>query len=183
MSGWALFILWEIFWVIWTVFSYFASPKNERPQNLLIQISVILFLIPAIGGVISADEGSLSWHGSMINLVLGFLLVITGFSFSIWARAKLGRNWSGDVRIIPDQKLVQDGPYKIVRHPIYAGLFLATFGTAIVLLNATGGLLFIICVIAFIVKSKKEEILMIQKFGTEYEQYKEHVKMLVPFIV
>lgn len=55
-----------------------------------------------------------------------------GLLMAIWARSTLGQNWSGRIATGGDQQLVVRGPYRIVRHPIYTGLLIAVFGTAIV---------------------------------------------------
>ena len=68
------------------------------------------------------------------------LLIAAGLGFSVWARQHLGRNWSGTVQVKQDHQLICDGPYRFVRHPIYAGLVVALLGTALVD-NHWGGIL------------------------------------------
>src|SRR3982074_1142929 len=57
------------------------------------------------------------------------ILCIAGLVFCVWARATLGRNWSGTITLKEGHELIERGPYRLVRHPIYTGLltmFLAT---------------------------------------------------------
>ena len=63
--------------------------------------------------------------------VLGMLLTWLGVLFACWARFVLGTNWSAVVQVKQDHKLIEHGPYRLVRHPIYTGLLLAFLGTAL----------------------------------------------------
>ena len=54
-------------------------------------------------------------------------------AFAIWARAHLGKYWSGDVTIRQEHRLIRSGPYKFIRHPIYSGMLLALVGTVLVI--------------------------------------------------
>jgi protein-S-isoprenylcysteine O-methyltransferase Ste14 len=112
----------------------------------------------------------------------GLLLTLAGISFAIWARFYLGGNWSGTVTVKENHSLVRRGPYAIVRHPIYSGLLLALFGTALVwrearVLAATG-LLFVM----YSLKIRIEEKFMIEQFGDAYQEYRRQVKALIPFV-
>jgi protein-S-isoprenylcysteine O-methyltransferase Ste14 len=59
-------------------------------------------------------------------------LCLAGFAFAWWARLHLGRLWSAFVTLKADHRIVDTGPYGIVRHPIYTGIILATLALAIV---------------------------------------------------
>lgn len=56
---------------------------------------------------------------------------MTGLLLALWSRFVLGRNWSAAVTVKQGHSLVRNGPYAIVRHPIYSGFLLALLGTAI----------------------------------------------------
>jgi protein-S-isoprenylcysteine O-methyltransferase Ste14 len=56
---------------------------------------------------------------------------MVGLSFAVWARLRIGKDWSPFIHVKHDHELIQSGPYRIVRHPIDAGLMLAMLGTAI----------------------------------------------------
>ena len=87
------------------------------------------------------------------------LLTVCGIAFAISARYHLGRNWSGVPSVKEGHELVTSGPYKLVRHPIYTGMLLAAFGTA--LSGSLVGLFVLIFgSIVFIMRIKKEEWIM-----------------------
>lgn len=111
---------------------------------------------------------------------IGLALTIAGLGFAAWARFVIGRNWGGMITVQQDHKLMRQGPYSIVRHPIYAGFMLATLGTAIIL-GEIGGLVSVaLIVLAWGYKARLEESFMIEQFGAEYEDYRRRVKGLIP---
>lgn len=81
-----------------------------------------------------------------------------GHAFTIWARIHLGRNWAGHLSIQHDHQLVQDGPYRFCRHPIYVGLMIAYAGTALAIGTLTAFLAPVAAFLAFRCKSRIEEL-------------------------
>src|SRR5205823_4318343 len=63
----------------------------------------------------------------------GLGLFALGLGFAILARVHIGRNWGTPMTQKDEPELVTSGPYRLVRHPIYAGILLAGAGTAIAL--------------------------------------------------
>lgn len=109
-----------------------------------------------------------------------FALNVCGLGFTLWARNVLGRNWSNVVVLREGHELVTDGPYALVRHPIYAGLLLAAGawtladGSAM----ALAGLILVAGSLA--VQIRDEERLMRAAFGPVYDRYRETVPALLP---
>jgi protein-S-isoprenylcysteine O-methyltransferase Ste14 len=109
-------------------------------------------------------------------------MVIAGAALAVWSRLVLGGNWSGAIALKVDHELVERGPYRFVRHPIYTGLILMFLGTALLLgrAQALGA-----CVLFFALhvwKFRKEEALLLQRFPVAFAAYKARTKALVPFV-
>jgi protein-S-isoprenylcysteine O-methyltransferase Ste14 len=99
---------------------------SELPYRIVLILGGIVFLIPAHG-----YHGPLRlWLVSRVVAWICVALVALGFAFSAWARVQLGPLWSGSITKKPDHRIVDTGPYGIVRHPIYTGILLAVFATA-----------------------------------------------------
>jgi protein-S-isoprenylcysteine O-methyltransferase Ste14 len=113
---------------------------------------------------------------------IGLVLTACGLGFTIWARRILGRNWSAAPSIQRDHELIQRGPYRLVRHPIYTGLLLAVFGSCLAEGRAWNLSMFGIVAILLIVKLKAEEALMARQFPEAYLEYRRRVKALIPFL-
>jgi len=114
---------------------------------------------------------------------IGLALTTAGVAFAITARLWIGRNWSGRVTIKEQHELIQNGPYSLVRHPIYSGFLLALLGTAIVQGELRGFIGFALAALGWTFKLRTEEAFLAQQFGNEYLDYKQRVKALVPFVV
>jgi protein-S-isoprenylcysteine O-methyltransferase Ste14 len=110
----------------------------------------------------------------------GLAFTVAGLCFAVWARMHLGKYWSGRITLKENHRIIQTGPYAWVRHPIYSGLILALFGTAITLgtIPAFAGFAFML--ISFVRKLKIEETWLRSQFGAEYEAYQNRVKALIP---
>lgn len=115
--------------------------------------------------------------------LLGVLLLWAGVAFAIWARATLGRNWSAVVQVKHDHELIERGPYRWVRHPIYTGLLMVYLGTTFTLGEWRGLLGTAIVGVSFWFKLKLEERWMREQFGERYEDYMRRVKALVPGVL
>jgi len=105
-----------------------------------------------------------------------------GLFVAIWSRKVLGAEWSQDVELKQGHKLVESGPYRLMRHPIYTGHLLMGLGTAIAsgsIVAFTGLALF---VLGFWIKLNQEERLLVRGFPDEYPAYKTRVKALIPYV-
>jgi protein-S-isoprenylcysteine O-methyltransferase Ste14 len=108
-------------------------------------------------------------------------LSVIGVAFAVWARVCLGRNWSSRPAVKVDHELVTSGPYAYVRHPIYTGLILMAFATA--LTGSVWGIgVFIIACFVLISRIPIEEKIMLELFPNEYPEYRKRTKCLVPFV-
>lgn len=80
----------------------------------------------------------------------GAVLLLGGLALSVWGRIALGRSWSCALVTLVGQPIVRNGPYEIVRHPIYIGVMAMSWGTFLlerslgVLLAAAWGTLFLL---------------------------------------
>jgi protein-S-isoprenylcysteine O-methyltransferase len=179
--------LWLGLWLIWLVSALTVKPSVKKQsfgsrwtQNPLVIVAFALLFAREIWPAplrrrILPESVTVMW--------VGLALAVAGFCFAIWARLWIGRNWSGNVTIKDQHELIQGGPYRLVRHPIYSGLLLAFLGTAIIYGEVRCFIGFPVAVLGFWLKARLEESFMLQQFGAAYADYKHRVKALVPFVV
>jgi protein-S-isoprenylcysteine O-methyltransferase Ste14 len=110
-------------------------------------------------------------------------LCVVGLAFALWARATLGRNWSGVVTLKEGHELVERGPYRFVRHPIYTGMLIMFFATALVQSRVGGFVGLLLIFASFWIKLDREETLMLQQFRERYVVYQQRVKRIIPFVL
>ena len=110
-------------------------------------------------------------------------LCVAGLAFALWARLTLGRNWSGVVALKEGHNLVERGPYRFVRHPIYTGMLIMFFATALVQSHVAGFVGVLLMFASFWIKLDREERLMLQQFPERYAAYQQRVKRIIPFVL
>ena len=120
------------------------------------------------------------YHSPAVQ-ALGAMITLAGLLFAAWARIHLGKNWSAAVTSKEGHALVRSGPYKIVRHPIYTGLFLAVLGTSMAAETGDAFIGFFVMATAYLIKLRREEGILAVEFGSQYEDYRREVPALLPF--
>src|ERR1700675_4345694 len=172
-------ILW-LFWLVYWISAAQRTALNKRMETLLEGAS---YRIPLAIGVFL----TVFWWMPLFLRIqsplaagTGLAFTVAGMCFAVWARMHLGKYWSGRISLKENHRVIQTGPYAWVRHPIYSGLILALFGTAITLgtISAFAGFAFML--ISFVRKLKIEETWLRSQFGAEYEAYQNRVKALIP---
>jgi protein-S-isoprenylcysteine O-methyltransferase Ste14 len=113
---------------------------------------------------------------------LGLALYALGITFFEWPRFVMGRQFSFRAAIQDDHRLVTSGPYRLVRHPGYAGILAFQTGYALIF-RSKAGLAAVSPVLAFILwRIRDEEALLRGEFGEPYDEYAARTARLVPFV-
>jgi len=117
---------------------------------------------------------------------LGWLMVavvVAGFAFCWWARLYIGRLWSSSITLKEDHRVVDTGPYALVRHPIYTGILVAAAATAIELGAAESFVGLGLMILGYWIKARLEESFLRGELGAEsYDAYARRTGMLLPFL-
>lgn len=125
----------------------------------------------------------LSWPEKAWIVWLADLFLVTGIVVRLWAIWHLGKFFTVDVGIQPGHRVIQDGPYRFVRHPSYSGAILAMIGIGCLTFNWFGLALVLVCTsVAYGLRIPVEEKTLLAEFGHRYEVYAARTKRLVPGI-
>jgi protein-S-isoprenylcysteine O-methyltransferase Ste14 len=100
----------------------------------------------------------------------------------LWrAHQDLDRSWSPHVEIRREQKLITDGVYQRIRHPMYAGYILVGIGQMALLANWIAGPAFLVLFsLVYFQRVTREEEMMLEKFGEDYRSYMQRTGRLLP---
>ena len=114
---------------------------------------------------------------------VGLLVMALGLILRYGSIRWLGPMFTRLVQVLPDHRLVTNGPYSIVRHPAYTGLLIFFIGMGIAL-GDWRSLLFLTLIppVGIIYRIKVEEQALVEAFGEEYKVYMQRVRGLVPFV-
>lgn len=115
-------------------------------------------------------------------MLIGIALEVAGVALAVWGRRQLGANWSSAASVKEGHELVISGPYRLVRHPIYAGFLWAMLGAALTSkgLAWVAGLAILIPV--FVYRMHVEEKLMVAEFPDQYPQLQRRTRRVIPFV-
>jgi protein-S-isoprenylcysteine O-methyltransferase Ste14 len=170
----------------WGVSANVVQPLGLDRTKVLFRTYVLDPLIVALllmGGHASGAFGMLGGRfvprGTALE-AFGAALCLAGAALAIWACYLLGPNWSGTVQLKRDHELIQRGPYRVVRHPIYTGLLFLFLGNALEVGDWRGLLAVAIVFASFWRKLRLEERWLAEHFGEPYREYQGRTRALVP---
>ena len=153
--------------------------KRDRGSRVLITFAIVVsMLIAFYFGY--ANVGELpNWI-----FYVGIFLMFLGVLVRQYAIAILGRFFSLSVQIAEDQKVVDKGPYRLVRHPSYTGVLITSIGLGLAV-QSLGALLVLLLFfgISFGYRMYVEERTLLSALGQDYASYMKKTKRLVPFII
>lgn len=191
-SGWTttwptslLAIIWLIWLASWVGASFWSG--RTRKNVTVIKTSRYHLLIVA-GGILftpwtarALGERPL-WIFGETGVYLLTIVTLAGISFTWWARIHLGRFWSNAITHKEGHKVIDTGPYGMVRHPIYTGLIVGMLATGIAVgtLSAIAGAILISLGMSW--KAKMEEGFLSEELGPDYTAYRRRVPMIIPFL-
>ena len=116
-------------------------------------------------------------------LVAGVMCLVVGLWLFYRSHADLGTNWSLTLEIREGHRLITQGVYRRVRHPMSSALLLYSVGHALVIPNWVAGLSNLVAfAILFALRVGAEEGMMAQQFGSEYAAYTARTKRLIPHV-
>ena len=160
-----------------------CTNKYERPQEkgrlfLFPALIVwILILITSFGNI----QGPLYSLRSPMN-VAGALIFLIGLAIRSSAVASLNRSYSWTLEIRDEHRLVKDGLYRYVRHPIYLGVLLGAIAVPVYTTSFLGFLFALMGIPLFIYRMGVEEKMLIEEYGDEYLEYMKATSKLIPYI-
>lgn len=174
--------------IAWTALGlYWGAPskgpqsgefKWYRPLRLAVLASVFALLFwkaTAVGFL-----GKRSLPDALVLGWAGFVAALLGMLVTSWSRIALGRYWTDKVIVQEEHQLIRTGPYSCMRHPLYSGVLLAVLGTAVVLGEIRGLLSFVILLVNYTIKAKREERILAERFGTEFKTHVARTGFLLP---
>jgi len=181
----------------WTLFGLFAlgeyvmrfrSRSHKHGTRRAERWSLLVVVACALGGMLGGIELA-NWNATAVTetrwplFALGLAFMAAGLVLRQWAIFALGRFFTVDVRVQPDQIVVEQGPYRWVRHPSYSGLIIFFTGLGLALSNwASLVVLAVVPTAGLLVRIHSEEHVLLQALGGDYARYAATHRRLFPGI-
>jgi protein-S-isoprenylcysteine O-methyltransferase Ste14 len=162
-----------------------AEVRQRDPRAIWgIVIQAVGFVVVWAGPPRSLNPNfAVSPTEEIVLAVITIALAVISVVMVNWAVRTLGKQWAYTARIVEGHKLITEGPYRIVRHPIYSGMFGLLVASGLALGD---WLRLILAIVIFLVgtfiRTHAEESLLRETFGVEYDDYARRVKALIPGI-
>jgi len=179
-----------LIWLAWLASWVGASFWQGRTQKQVMTLESGRYRIPIlVGGILFTPwtaevlgEKPL-WVFSNTGVYIVALIVLAGISFTWWGRLHLGQFWSNTITHKEDHRVIDTGPYGIVRHPIYTGLIVGLLATAVAEATVTGVIGAALVIFGIYLKASSEERFLRVELGPDaYDSYRRRVPMLIPFL-
>lgn len=123
-------------------------------------------------------------NDSIFSHTLSLFIFLSGCFFAIYT---LYSNRLGNFNIQPEikenAKLITTGAYRYVRHPMYLSVLLVMLAVSVTTITVENLILFEVLIYVLYLKARKEEELWKNRSDNEYEEYKKHTKMFIPFVI
>lgn len=118
-----------------------------------------------------------------VAFAAGMVIMVAGVALRGWSFYALGRYFTAVIKVSQDQPVVTSGPYRLLRHPSYAGGLLAEVGIAITAANWVSVAVFAVAWVAIIAwRIHIEETALLSALGDKYRSYAAHCKRLIPLV-
>jgi protein-S-isoprenylcysteine O-methyltransferase Ste14 len=180
----------SMIWIIWFVSWWLAASWSSRTASGMSAVQQLPYrLITLAGFFLLFAVNTRRYHGALrfwsLPISAGWAMVglcLLALGFAWWARLHLGKLWSAFVTRKADHRIIDTGPYGIVRHPIYTGIITAALAVALLKGSAYAIAGFLLATLGFWMKARMEERFLREELGAEaYDSYRRRVPMLIPF--
>ena len=121
--------------------------------------------------------------GRTALFITGLVLMLAGMALRWYSIRVLGTSFTLEVSTRPGQKVVQSGPYRLMRHPSYTGGLLTVMGVLVCCVNWASLAALILAVAGYAYRIKVEERALATDLGSPYRDYMRRTKRLIPFLI
>jgi protein-S-isoprenylcysteine O-methyltransferase Ste14 len=157
------------------------SPTRSRITGWRWYVPVVLlpveWLLPPVLIALRVGEIEAGW---LPVRIVGLAVGVAGAVLLVWSSVLLGRLMLHEAAVREDHTLIESGPYRFVRHPVYTGYLALLLGSGVASLNVCLLLLWPISLLGILIQAACEERLLGTRFGQDYERYVRRTGRLVP---
>jgi protein-S-isoprenylcysteine O-methyltransferase Ste14 len=176
-GGWILF---EI------VFTACRRPRREdrrhdRGSSALVFGAIFVSFLIMDNAATSAPAAAIAADPRAV-FAAGIMLALAGIALRLWAIHVLGHSFTAAITARPDQSVVDYGPYRLIRHPSYAGAIVTVFGAALCFANWLSLVAAVPVFVAYAYRIRVEEAMLEGRLGRAYTDYRQRTKRLIPFL-
>jgi protein-S-isoprenylcysteine O-methyltransferase Ste14 len=118
----------------------------------------------------------------VVRAAISLLVFASGIAFWLWARAVIGPIRARRLPDQPPERLRRDGPFGVVRNPLYLGVLVAAAGPALAAAEPLLAVSYVLSVAALAIRAVQEERRLHAQLGPAYAEYCREVPCMIPFV-
>ena|ERR1700677_115438 len=166
-----------------TIFKRAGKGASSADRGSLGLLWIVILASVYVAVTLARALPQFSFGPRPIVEIIGVAVFAAGISLRWYAIVVLGRFFTVNVAIAQDHRLIEQGPYRFVRHPSYTGSLLAFLGLGICFCNWVSFAALMIPILAvFLRRMQVEEAALVAAFGDRYRDYIHRTKRLIPAI-
>ena len=164
---------------------YKPDSQNSTTPTPAQRIAGLLAVLGVVGTIIYIINPSwMAWSSLQLPVWMrwsGVIIALAGFGLLQWSQNSLGKNWSDSPHLMDGHRMVLNGPYQWVRHPIYSSFLLILGSTFLVSANwFIGGSWIMMMALDISARIDFEEELLISRYGDQYRDYMTRTGRIFP---
>jgi protein-S-isoprenylcysteine O-methyltransferase len=177
-----------ILWIVWFVSERLLTRRSRAGATSRDRGSFFVLISVQIASIWLGISAAYRFPDCLfptlpVVRVCGFCIYVLGFFLRFYSVIYLGRFFTTNVAIAADHRLIDSGPYRLIRHPSYTGLFLLYLGICLCIGNwATTLIIMVPIFCAFMWRMKVEETALCEALGEPYVNYMKRTKRLIPMV-
>jgi protein-S-isoprenylcysteine O-methyltransferase Ste14 len=157
------------------------ATKRDHGSRLLIGVSWVAALL--LASVARSRTPAAAFPDGAVTFGTGLAIIWAGIALRWWSIHRLGRYFTFDVMTSADQRVITSGPYRVLRHPGYAGLLLVFIGIGVLYANWLSLAALIVLPLAGLTyRIRVEETALSATLGESYRAYASGRKRIIPFV-
>ncbi|TDQ38793.1 methyltransferase family protein [Aureibacillus halotolerans] len=173
-------IFFAAFTILWAA-ENIVFPTAGRRNDVSFFVLLSAMLISVISSIAGGYFQWLSWSVSTTSTVIGLGLFATGIILRYWGILKMGKSFSR--RLHSPAKLVTNGPFRYLRHPLYSGLCTTVIGLSVYIGTWIGVLAAVFVLFPTVAwRAAKEERELHKLFGEDYRVFCKKRWRIIPLI-
>ena len=173
--------------VIWALFELRQALNRRAGATSMDRGSLAVVRLSAVAGALLAAVlvrvTATAFPATLAVFAVGLLLIWSGIALRVWCFQTLGRYFTFTVMTSPDQRVVDSGPYRLLRHPSYAAILLILAGIGLTYGNWLSlAALVVLPLAGFVNRIRIEESALSATLGNAYTTYASRRRRLIPFV-
>jgi protein-S-isoprenylcysteine O-methyltransferase Ste14 len=181
---WLTYILWIVPEIIISTRRAPRLSSKSGDRGSLLVVMLLLWI-----GIAADFALTFQWPQAAIRsgrvpvFFIGIGLMFAGMALRLYSVSLLGRYFTFEVAVHSDQRVIEVGPYRYIRHPSYAGALITMTGLGLALGNWAGLIALLGCmIVAYSYRIPIEESALLAALGEPYEKYIRRTYRLIPYI-